>query len=174
MSNEKYKRQANKREPFEYRYNIASEAKSKTKHFTKTDSKQEQLFLSCYCSDHDLCYTIDSLNRLFKSWFSSGLVQTGEYPWVSWSAGLEAVLVRSMDRAVHLALCYHCLFIDDQWLLFEHCAQFLMCVEISRTIPIYIFDICLFSIQTYRLDLESLCCFQCEKWLKSSRNWKIL
>lgn len=59
---------------------------------------------------------------------------------VHWSRSL---LHRSMLGPIHLALCYLHLFIDDHWLLFKALCTVLLRVEISGTLPTYIFDICI-------------------------------
>lgn len=102
---------------FEYRVIcFACIIKSATKRFTKTDSKQEQLFSGCYCSDHDLCYSIGLTSWI--SWFENSVYMENDCSPRSIVTGqLDA---RSAWSDLWTASCtWHCvcyffLFIDDQ------------------------------------------------------------
>lgn len=115
--------------------------KNETKRFTKTDSKQEQLFLRCYCSGQELCYTMDWYSDLFKLWSSFGvgvIVLCSLFVWVIVLALLWSDLWR--EGALGIVLTSSCLLMTN-----GYCASivynFTAC-RISRTLPSFILDIC--------------------------------
>lgn len=115
--------------------------KIKQKDFTKTDSKQEQLFLRCYCSDQDLCYTMHRCAgpKKLSSWSGVGMIV--------WCWMLVWLIVLALpwsdlwqDRALGIVLTSSCLLMTN-----GYCASivysFTACWN-SRTLPTYILDIC--------------------------------